>query len=299
MDAPWLSGGGEGDAKLLSADRCLASLLLTNAKGKSANGSTFQLFSKIQPSERNPDEWHFQCERVNLGLARLWLDKHLVAFLKKKFEHAKNGEDGTLSFTDLGAIVRKTDTRGGYAAPGDDARGEGTASERYLDACRVTAGGTGATNQAPQKKQHWSQNQQKQQSQQKHQAKKQKGQQLWSSVVSQDIPEAASDVASFPNLPSIPGSPSRESKAVSKAASTSFHAEAVSPLSAITQQPSVTSDQLSSLTDSIEALKQENLKQKEETLKQRVAFETLFDNHKTVVHDAMVEGQEKLALYVK
>ena len=64
---------------------------------------------------------------MNLGLARLWLDKHLVTFLQKKFEHAKNGEDRHLSFTDLGAIVRKTDTRGGYAAPGDDARGEGTA----------------------------------------------------------------------------------------------------------------------------------------------------------------------------
>ena len=298
VDAPWLSGGGDGDAEILSANRCLASLLLTNAKGKAANGSTIQLFSKIQPSERNPDEWHFQCERVNLGLARLWLDKHLVAFLKKKFEHAKNGEDGTLSFTDLGAIVRKTDTRGGYAAPGDDARGEGTASERYLDACRVTAGGAGATNQAPQKKQHWSQNQQKQQSQQKHQAKKQKGQQLWSSVVSQDTPDAASDVASFPALPSIPGSPSRESRAAPTTTG-SFHAEAVSPLSAIVQQPSVTSDQLSSLTNSIEALKQENLKQKEETLKQQEAFETLLDDHKTIVHNAMVEGQEKLALYVK
>jgi hypothetical protein len=297
VDAPWISGGGEGDAEILSANRCLASLLLTNAKGKAANGSTIQLFSKIQPSERNPDEWHFQCARVNLGLARLWLDKHLVAFLKKKFEHAKNGEDGTLSFADLGAIARKTDTHGGYAAPGDDPRGEGTASERYLDACRVTAGGSGAQNQASQKTQNRSQ--QKQQSQQKHQAKKQKGQQLWSSVVSQDIPEAASDVASFPTLPSIPGSPSRESKAASKAATTSFHAEAVSPLSAITQQPSVTSDHLSSLTDSIEALKQENLKQKEETLKQREEFEILLDDHKTIVHNAMVEGQEKLALYVR
>ena len=69
-----------------------------------------------------------------------------------------------------------------------------------------------------------------------------------------------------------PGSPSRESKAASTTTG-SFHAEAVSPLSAITQQPSVTSDQLSSLTDSIEALKQQNLKQK--------------------------EGQEKLALYIK
>ena len=72
----------------------------------------------------------------------------MVAFLKKKFEHAKNGADGTPSFQDLGAIVRKTDTRGGYVAPGDDTRGEGTASVRYLDACRVTAGGAGAINQA-------------------------------------------------------------------------------------------------------------------------------------------------------
>ena len=101
VDAPWISGGGEVDAKILSADRSLASLLLANAKSKLSTGSTIQLFSKIQPSERNPDKWHFQCERVNLGLTRLWLDKHLVAFLKKKFEHAKNGEDGNLSFQDL------------------------------------------------------------------------------------------------------------------------------------------------------------------------------------------------------
>ena len=58
---------------------------------------------------------------MNLGLARLWLDKHMVAFLKKKFEHAKNGADGILSFQDFGVIVRKTDTCGGYAAPRDDA----------------------------------------------------------------------------------------------------------------------------------------------------------------------------------
>ena len=96
---------------------------------------------------------------------------------------------------------------------------------------------------------------------------------MWSAVVSQDTPDAASDVASFPALLTIPGSPSRESKAASKAASTSFHAEAVSPLSAITQQPSVTSDQLSSLTDSIEALKKENQKQKEE-------FEIKLEEHK-------------------
>ena len=114
---------------------------------------------------------------------------------------------------------------------------------------------------------------------------------MWSAVVSQDIPDAASDVASFPALPTIPGSPSRKSKAASTTTG-SFHTAAVSPISAITQQPSVTSDQLSSLTDSIEALKKENLKQKEE-------FKTLLEEHKTIVHDAMVEGQAQLALYVK
>ena len=49
------------------------------------------------------------------------------------------------------------------------------------------------------------------------------------------------------------------------------------------QQPSVTSDQLSSLTDSIEALKKENLQQKED-------FELLLDEHKTIVHNEMLEG---------
>ena len=134
--APWISRGGKGDTEILSADHSISSLILANARRKLANGSTIQLFSKIQPSERNPDKWHFQCKRVNLGLARLWLNKHLGTFLKNKFEHAQNGENGNLSFQDLGAIARKTDTRGGYVAPVDDARGEGTASESYIGACR-------------------------------------------------------------------------------------------------------------------------------------------------------------------
>ena len=83
VGAPWISGGGEGGVEILSADRSLTSLLLANNKGKLATGSTIQLFSKIQPSERKPDEWHFQCERVNLGLAHLWLHRHLVTFLQK------------------------------------------------------------------------------------------------------------------------------------------------------------------------------------------------------------------------
>ena len=107
---------------------------------------------------------------------------------------------------------------------------------------------------------------------------------MWSSVVSQDIPDAASKLASFPALPTTPGSPSRESKAASTSTG-SFHTAAVSPISAIIQQPSVTSDQLSSLTDSIEALKKENLKQKEK-------FETLLEDHKTIVHNAMVNGHK-------
>ena len=47
VDAPQISGGGEGDSEILSDDRSLASLLLVNAKGKLATGSTIQLFSKI------------------------------------------------------------------------------------------------------------------------------------------------------------------------------------------------------------------------------------------------------------
>ena len=50
VGAPWISSGSEGDAEILSADRSLASLLLANAKGKSASGNTIQLFSRIQPS---------------------------------------------------------------------------------------------------------------------------------------------------------------------------------------------------------------------------------------------------------
>ena len=96
----------------------------------------------------------------------------------------------------------------------------------------------------------------------KNQAKKLRGSQMWSAVVSQDIPDAASSVASFPALSTIPGSPSHESKAASTSTG-SFHIAAVSPISSITHQHSVTSDQLSSLTDSIEAPKKENQKHKE------------------------------------
>ena len=75
VDAPWTpvagKGGSEAEVKSLTADRSIASLIRTGAKGRLANSSTIQLFSKIQPSERNPDEWHIQCKRVNLGLARL------------------------------------------------------------------------------------------------------------------------------------------------------------------------------------------------------------------------------------
>ena len=46
--------------------------------------------------------------------------------------------------------MHKTDTCDGYVALGDDERGEGKSSERYLDTCRVTTG-TGRTNQAPQR----------------------------------------------------------------------------------------------------------------------------------------------------
>ena len=114
---------------------------------------------------------------------------------------------------------------------------------------------------------------------------------MWYALVSQDILDAASDVASFPSLPAIHGSPLRESKAASTSTG-SFHTASVSPVSSITHQHSVTSDQLSSLTDSIEALKKENQKQKEE-------FETKLEEHKIIVHDEMIEGQEKLAVYVK
>ena len=53
VDAPWISGGGKGYSETLSADRSIASLILVNTQGKLATGGTIQLFSKIQPSERN------------------------------------------------------------------------------------------------------------------------------------------------------------------------------------------------------------------------------------------------------
>jgi hypothetical protein len=57
VDAPWISGDSAGDSEILSSDRCIAILIITDAQGKLATGGTIQLFSKlIQPSERNPDE---------------------------------------------------------------------------------------------------------------------------------------------------------------------------------------------------------------------------------------------------
>ena len=87
--------------------------------------------------------------------------------------------------------MRKTDMLRGYVALGDNVRGEGKSSERYLDVCRVTDG-AGGTNQAPQKKQHF---------QEKQQAMKQRGIHIWSAVFSQDVSDAASNVVSFQSLP--------------------------------------------------------------------------------------------------
>ena len=61
----------------------------------------------------------------------------MVTYLQNNFTHAKNGEEGNLSFEGLGDVVRKTITRNGCYAPGDGVRGEGTVSEKYFDACRV------------------------------------------------------------------------------------------------------------------------------------------------------------------
>ena len=114
---------------------------------------------------------------------------------------------------------------------------------------------------------------------------------MWPVVASQDVPTAASNVTSFTPLPTIPGSPLRKSKAAPTSTS-SFHTAEVSPLSSVTQQQSVTSEQLISLTNFIEALKKEKQKQKED-------FDRQMEEHQALVHDALIDGQEKLACYVK
>ena len=88
MDAPWK----ETDDGEEIVDQSIASLILSEAKGQHHNGKPFQLFSKIQASGRNKNEWHFQCHHEDSGLARHWLDMRLAPFLANKFTCTKNAE---------------------------------------------------------------------------------------------------------------------------------------------------------------------------------------------------------------
>ena len=130
MDAPWrINEDGE-----LVADRSISSLILSEAKGRHQNGKPFQLFTKIQASERNKQEWHFQCRREDSGLARNWLDRRLTPFLAKQFSNNKNKEEGALSFRMLGAPAR---VLLGVKEISSTAGSEsGSITESYLDTCR-------------------------------------------------------------------------------------------------------------------------------------------------------------------
>ena len=128
MDAPWKeTSRGE-----LLADQSIASLILSEARGRHHNGKSFQLFSKIQSSERNQCVWHFQCRKEDSGLARHWLDSRLIPFLSNQFSHERNKEDGNLSFKMLGTPTRITTDGSGTGS----VHAYNGSTEAYLDMCK-------------------------------------------------------------------------------------------------------------------------------------------------------------------
>ena len=59
MDAPWR----ETKSGTVVADQSIASLILAEDRGRHHNGKSFQLFTKIQSSDSQQSEWHFQCRK--------------------------------------------------------------------------------------------------------------------------------------------------------------------------------------------------------------------------------------------
>ena len=70
-----------GTSKTHLPKRALASLILKEARGKLADGTSVQIFDKVQGSMRNPGMWNFQFDRKNAALARSWLDSQLIPHL--------------------------------------------------------------------------------------------------------------------------------------------------------------------------------------------------------------------------
>ena len=96
-----------GASKTHLPKRAIAILVLKEARGTKADGTSVQIFDKVQGSMRNPGMWNFQFDRDNAALARSWIDSQLIPHLASWFEDAENGAHGSLSLQDLGAPVRQ------------------------------------------------------------------------------------------------------------------------------------------------------------------------------------------------
>ena len=127
---------GTTESPNITQARSIASLIIQHAIAKGSNGQRFQLFTKLQLPAHRPDQWQLQGFRTSAGAARNWLDKNLQGLLAKLFEHPDNSVDGNTSLADIGAPTRLMDSKSSSSrnAAGDDARGRGSANERYLSA---------------------------------------------------------------------------------------------------------------------------------------------------------------------
>ena len=104
MDAP-MRANLEND-QTLNTD-CLAKLLMSQAIGKTANGSVIKLFNKIQCLEFAPTELVFQTTKPHAALAKTWIDTHLPSKLAQWFADDPNGNESHLSRADVGVPARK------------------------------------------------------------------------------------------------------------------------------------------------------------------------------------------------
>jgi hypothetical protein len=108
--------------------------MLQKARGTRADGTSVQIFSKVQGSMRNPGMWNFQFDRKDGALARDWIDRQLLPHLASWFADAENGENGSLALTDLGAPVRQYATRNSHTTKSDTSGVQGSSMDAYLQA---------------------------------------------------------------------------------------------------------------------------------------------------------------------
>ena len=126
-----------GTSKTHLPKRALASLILKEARGKLADGTSVQIFDKVQGSMRNPGMWNFQFTRKHAYLARSWLDSQLLPHLSNWFSDTENGENGSLTLKDLGAPVRQYTTPNSHTTKSDTSNVQGSSMDAYLQAASV------------------------------------------------------------------------------------------------------------------------------------------------------------------